>query len=150
VPLIFSGPGIPKNNIQDTMCYLLDIFPTLCDLSNIDTPDSVEGKSLAKCFGSPKENIQIRDELYFAYSFFQRAVKSEGCKLVEYVGENGYLGGRLYNLNEDPLEINNYYDDSKYAEIKNRLTSKMNNLADKWDDRKTEFGKFFWKRMDEK
>ena len=32
VPLIMCGPGIPENQRSETFCYLLDIYPTLCDL----------------------------------------------------------------------------------------------------------------------
>ncbi|KPL09411.1 hypothetical protein AMJ85_06655, partial [candidate division BRC1 bacterium SM23_51] len=32
VPLIISGPGLPEGEKRDALCYLLDVFPTLCDL----------------------------------------------------------------------------------------------------------------------
>ena len=45
-PLIFAGPGIPKGQQSDTLCYLFDIFPTLGDLAKVPGPDGSEGKSL--------------------------------------------------------------------------------------------------------
>src|SRR5690606_25798798 len=47
VPLIISGPGIPQGEKRETLCYLLDLFPTLCEFIDIPTPDSVEGVSFA-------------------------------------------------------------------------------------------------------
>ena len=32
VPLVFAGPGVPKDFRTDSLCYLLDIYPTLCDM----------------------------------------------------------------------------------------------------------------------
>ena len=37
VPLIFAGPGIPQGEKRESFAYLLDIFPTLCDLVGIET-----------------------------------------------------------------------------------------------------------------
>lgn len=45
VPLILSGPGIPQAEKRDALVYLLDIFPSLCKLSDIEIPASVEGQS---------------------------------------------------------------------------------------------------------
>ncbi len=33
VPLIFRGPGIPKNQTSDAMVYLLDLCPTFCEFA---------------------------------------------------------------------------------------------------------------------
>ena len=85
VPLIMAGPGIPANQRSDTLCYLSDIYPTLCDLLGLEKPTTVEGKSLAPCFEDPA--TQIRKRLHFAYRGVQRAVKREGMKLIEYVVE---------------------------------------------------------------
>ncbi|GAF96928.1 unnamed protein product, partial [marine sediment metagenome] len=35
VPLIISGPGMPVGEKRDALCYLFDIFPTLCDQGRI-------------------------------------------------------------------------------------------------------------------
>ena len=38
VPLIFAGPGVPRGETRDSYAYLLDIFPTLCDLADVPDP----------------------------------------------------------------------------------------------------------------
>ena len=47
VPLLISGPGVPAGRTDDSPVYLLDIFPTLCDLCGIPVPASVDGKSFS-------------------------------------------------------------------------------------------------------
>lgn len=45
IPLIFAGPGIPKGQVRDQFVYLLDIYPTLCDILGIKhTPHSTREK----------------------------------------------------------------------------------------------------------
>ena len=46
-PLIFSYPKtLPVNKKINASSMLLDIFPTLCDLTDISQPNDLEGKSL--------------------------------------------------------------------------------------------------------
>ena len=65
VPLIMAGPGIPRNERRSTFCYLLDIYPILCDLVGLEPPETVEGKSLFPCFAQPE--AKIPDKLHLAY-----------------------------------------------------------------------------------
>ncbi|HJO10067.1 MAG TPA: sulfatase, partial [Verrucomicrobiota bacterium] len=47
VPLIIAAPRLETaGQASDTPVELLDIFPTLCDMTGIDTPDFVQGESL--------------------------------------------------------------------------------------------------------
>lgn len=48
VPFIVSAPGMKSTAGKSTqsLVELLDIYPTLCDLAGIESPDFVEGKSL--------------------------------------------------------------------------------------------------------
>lgn len=136
VPLIIGGPGIPKNETRDTLCYLLDIFPTLCDLIEIPVPESVEGMSLVPSIRDPKS--KIRQYLHFAYRDFQRGVRDERHKLIEYVVD-GKRTTQFFDLQQDPWEINNLVNDSFCAEHISRLRNELL----KW---KTEMGdtSSFW------
>ena len=33
VPLVIGGAGLPKDKRSEALCYLYDLFPTLCDLT---------------------------------------------------------------------------------------------------------------------
>ncbi|MCL2479267.1 MAG: sulfatase-like hydrolase/transferase, partial [Treponema sp.] len=82
VPLVMAGPGIPVNQTREQYLYLFDIFPTLCEMLNIEIPASVEGRSFAKMLNDP--SYITRDKLYFAYSDLIRSVKDDTYKLIEY------------------------------------------------------------------
>ncbi|SHH57431.1 sulfatase-like hydrolase/transferase [Clostridium grantii] len=141
VPLVFSGPGIPKNQKTDSYAYLLDIYPTLCDLVDIDAPSSVEGKSLFKTIMNPK--IKTRETLYFAYTNMLRSVKNERYKLIEYVyGDT--TSTQLFDFIEDPCELNNLYSNEDYKKIVDSLRKELFKYRDEWDDCAHKFGKEFW------
>jgi arylsulfatase A-like enzyme len=122
VPLIMSGPGIPKAQKRDAFCYLLDVFPTLCQLCDIEIPESVEGHSLAAVIKNPKR--RIRKNLLFAYRDFQRAVRDKRYKLIEY-SVNSNRTTQLFDLKADPCELNNLADDPKNLKNLTRLRKKL-------------------------
>ncbi|MCD6307923.1 MAG: sulfatase-like hydrolase/transferase [Candidatus Latescibacteria bacterium] len=112
VPLVFSGPGIPKGVRWDAFCYLYDIFPTLCDLLGIPAPGSVDGKSLYPAFDDP--GCRGRDSLFFAYKNFQRAVRTDRWKLILY-NVRGERHTQLFDLLNDPLETADLSKEASHA-----------------------------------
>lgn len=143
VPLLFAGPGIPVDKRSEDFVYLLDIFPTLCDICEIDVPESVEGKSLRPAMTGETGENKTRDTLYFAYTNYQRAVKKDQYKLIEYCVED-LRNTQLFNLLEDPSELNNLADDPDHAKLLKDMRSELFKLRDEWDDEKSEWGKVFW------
>ncbi|HID07742.1 MAG TPA: DUF4976 domain-containing protein, partial [Armatimonadetes bacterium] len=118
VPLIICGPGIPRGKKCDALCYLLDVFPTICELVGLPIPETVEGVSLLPIINGERE--QVRASLFFAYKNVQRAVCEERYKLIEY-----FVGGerhtQLFDLATDPWELKNLCDAPEYAEHLARL-----------------------------
>ena len=102
VPLIISGPGIPKNEVSDALVYLYDIFPTLSDLCELSTPDGIDGKDLIPVLMGKEK--AVRSSLYTAYRNTARAVRTDEWKFIRYPRRNY---SQLFNLKNDPLEINN-------------------------------------------
>jgi arylsulfatase A-like enzyme len=136
VPLIFKGPGIPAGQKCPAFCYLIDIYPTLCDLIGLELPSTVEGESLVPSFQDPEE--RIRDHLLFAYRDLHRSVMGSRFKLIEYVVE-GKRTTQLFDLHEDPFELENLADLSDYSQELARLRGELNQWKD-WDD----WGENFW------
>ncbi len=146
VPLIFAGPGVPKGSRSDAFAYLFDIFPTLCELTDIDPPDTVEGLSLVEAMRNP--SVTTRETMYFAYCESQRAVKDRQFKLVEYVIDGKNNMTQLFDLENDPWETSNLAFEPGHAERVNHLRKEMSQLRDAWDDRETSWGKAFWEGIE--
>lgn len=108
VPLIVRGPGIRPGSRASGYVYLLDVFPTLCDLAGIPIPEQVEGKSFRPVLEGKAE--RIRDVVYGAYCGGtkpgMRAIKKDGWKLIVYdVLEGSVKEKQLFNLNSNPREF---------------------------------------------
>jgi arylsulfatase A-like enzyme len=141
VPLIFAGPGIPKDTKTDSFAYLLDIFPTLCEVLSIPTPESVEGVSLLPAMQKPGE--QGRDELYFAYTDYMRSVRKGPHKLIR-CWEGEQLLTELYHLENDPFELENLSEQE--PSLVQELLKELEKMAEEWDDRQHPMGQTFWSR----
>lgn len=102
VPLILSGPGIPKEKVSTALVYLYDLFPTLCAIGKLPAPGGIDGKNLLPVITGKADGV--RTSLYTAYRNSVRAVRTDEWKLIRYPQRN-YT--QLFNLKKDPLEINN-------------------------------------------
>lgn len=120
VPFIIRGPGIPRGRSIEAFTYLLDIFPTLCDLTGIAPPAGVFGESVRPLWEGKRE--KIRDTVFLPYIQVQRAVRDENWKLIRYP-KLGY--SQLFDLRSDPDETRSVYDDPANAAHVTRLTAAM-------------------------
>jgi arylsulfatase A-like enzyme len=131
VPLVMCGPDIPQDESRNALCYLIDILPTVCELTGRPIPDSVEGKSLNPVIQKEKEGV--RDALYFAYKNCQRALRKGRWKLILY-NVKGEKRVQLFDLDDDPWEMNNLAEDPSQAgrirELTEVLRSLMKQAAD--------------------
>ncbi|MFP4028685.1 MAG: sulfatase-like hydrolase/transferase [Candidatus Brocadiia bacterium] len=142
VPLIFAGPGIVENQRSESFAYLLDVFPTLCDLTGIDIPESVEGRSLRSALQDPRK--QVREKLFFAYTDCQRGLRDQRYKLIQYVVDGRHNMTQLFDLREDPWELNNLATNANYAEKRDELRGMLSEYSKRWDDTDSSWGKTFW------
>lgn len=143
VPLVMAGPGIPADKLIKNDVYLMDVYPTLCELCNVKIPESVDGISFAGMFSD--ENRQTRASMYFAFQSRIRGVKKGRYKLVEYRTEDLKLS-QLFDLEEDPYECCNFYDIAGYEKIAEELREELFALRDSWDDEDTIFGQQYWQQ----
>ncbi len=164
VPLIMSGPGIAANKRVDDFVYLLDIFPTLCDLCQLPVPSTVDGISMASVLKqnhSVRDNISSenvtnqqkkkqqtasRDSLYFAFTDLIRSVKTRQYKLTEACGPDRKT--LLFDLEKDPLEMENLAEKANFQETVRELRQLLISHRDEWDDLKHPMGQAFWQRYE--
>jgi len=116
VPMIIKGPGVPKNETFDAMVYLYDLYPTLSELAGLPKPTQVDGKSLAPILSG--KDSDVRTSLFTAYRHTVRAVRTPEWKLIRYP-ERDYT--QLFNLKNDPLELNNLAENKEYSTTKDEL-----------------------------
>ncbi len=125
VPMIFSGPGIPKNAKNNSFVYLSDIAPTIYEYMNIQAPKIVEAKSLGPILRNPTSSV--RENIYNVYGHWSRSIKTkDGYKLILY-NVDGVQTTQLFNLKTDPWEKHNL---AKNKRLQAQI-SRMRNLLKK-------------------
>lgn len=117
-PVILAGPGVPKNKRSEAFTYLLDLFPTMCDLAGLKVPNGVEGLSLAPVLRG--EQKTRRAAIFTAYRDVQRAVRDDRWKLIVYPRINQL---QLFDLQRDPDELRNLAQDGKYTRQLTTMTT---------------------------
>lgn len=123
VPLVMVGPGIPKNQKTDALCYLSDVFPTVCSFLGIEKPTSVEGKNLMEAIQNPQ--MVFRQNIYYKYRDIQLALRThDDWKLIKY-NVKGVEHQQLFNLKKDPWETKNLAMDKKYQSKMATLTETL-------------------------
>jgi arylsulfatase A-like enzyme len=129
VPLIFAGLDIPRGKSTKAFTYLLDVYPTLCDMLGIAPPPALEGQSLRPLWEGKKE--RLRDSVFLPFMEIQRAVRDDRWKLVCYP-KIGYM--ELFDLQTDPDERSNLIGRSENAGHVQRLLALMKQWQARVDD----------------
>jgi arylsulfatase A-like enzyme len=114
VPMIISGPGVPLNKKTEGFTYLSDITPTIMDYLQVQKPSSIEGRSLLPVIQDPSR--KVRSSIYNVYGHWSRSIKTEdGFKLIVY-NVDGIETTQLFNLKNDPLEIQDLSKNPAHSE----------------------------------
>ena len=124
VPLIAYIPGAKQDYIVEEMAANLDIAPTVLDLAGVtEMPPQFAGASLVP-LAQGKEVPDWRDSLlyeyYWEFNFPSTpttfAVRTNQFKLIQYHGL--WDTDELYDIQNDPKEMNNLIDDPEFLEVK--------------------------------
>ena len=155
IPFAAWGPGIQACGApHKAHVNLVDVIPTICDMLEITIPDGVQGKSLKPIlYGEPypkddfscayaeqgigglnfdwSDNPDFEKCSPFPITFdclnkysqcgTMKMVRKEDWKLV--FDMQGI--GRLYNLINDPAELNNLYNHPECAEVQSDLLQEL-------------------------
>ncbi len=128
VPLIFAGPGI-KHGQSEALVYLLDVYPTICDLVGGQGPKGLDGSSFAPVLKGKSD--KHREALFLAYRHVQRAIRDEEWKLIRYPQINR---SQLFNLDRDPDELNDLSGDPRQAKRINSMLHRLQDLCARFGD----------------
>jgi arylsulfatase A-like enzyme len=141
VPLVMSGPELPRGERREGWVYLMDVYPTLCELAGVAAPPSVEGRSLC---GVLRGTEKGREKLYLAFKDSIRGIKMGRHKLIEYFA-GGKRATQVFDLEKDPLEMVNLAED---GELVVRLRNELAKMRDEWEDLASKKGRKFWGGME--
>jgi N-sulfoglucosamine sulfohydrolase len=163
VSLIMRGPGgFHGGRVNDALVSHIDVFPTLCELLEIEPPDHLQGRSLMPAVrGEAREvNDEVFGELtYHAAYDPQRAIRTRRHKYVRRWGDRDLPvlpniddspskdlllqhglaemprpREELYDLLFDPNEAHNLIDSPDHADVVAILRSRLEEWMEETDD----------------
>lgn len=128
VPLIISAPGLKGNGRRTTsLAELLDLYPTLCDLSGLTMPAHAQGKSLRAVLDDPSVAIH---EAAFTQArrgadaqFWGRSIRTSRWRCTEW--NEGRDGIELYDHDNDPHEYTNLASSKEHSDTLAQLRAAL-------------------------
>ena len=165
VMLMMRSPqsmGMTNGKVIDAMVSHLDIFPTVCDALNIDSPERLEGKSMLPLVRG--EVDQLHDAVFTTVNAHagmevKRAVRTEGFKYIRRYGERGkrvlcncddsiskdmlldhiwadqpLQDESLFDLTLDPMERDNVAGEVRYAAVLADMRQRLAAWMEQTDD----------------
>ncbi|MHC4346723.1 MAG: sulfatase family protein [Planctomycetota bacterium] len=129
VPLIFSWAGHFEQGLKsDALVELVDIIPTLLEMTGQSVPKDMQGKSLLpilKCKADPGEHREFVRSVYYKAlqgpESYATMLRTRRYKIVNY---HGHDLGELFDLEKDPNEFNNLWDNPAHIDTRFELMKK--------------------------
>ena len=118
IPLIISDPNSENIGVKSmSPVELIDLYPTLMDLTNINTPQHVVGKSLEPLMKNVNASVRGSALTRWRNGY---SIKTKRYRLTKW-GNNGELGYELYDHKNDKNELINLASNQDYNELMDSL-----------------------------
>lgn len=138
-PLLMRYPKeIKAGSKFDDLVQNLDFAPTFLDYAGIKIPEDMQGESFRDLVA--QKTGEWRDAVYYTYYEYPSVhmvkrhygVATKRYKLMHFYYDIDEW--ELYDLEKDPSEMNNVYDDPAYAEVKENMHKRLEELRAKYGD----------------
>ena len=127
--------GFFEGAVRQRIANLVDILPTLLELADIATPDSLEGQSLVPTMAGADalQGTAISD--FYEFGVPERMIRTPEWKYVYSHGD----GDQLYDMVNDPAETRNLAAQESAAAVRNTLRDQLlkswDGVPDTWQPR---------------
>jgi arylsulfatase A-like enzyme len=138
VPLIFRHPGhVPKGRRVDLLVSNVDFLPSILDYLGMRSRHTTKPELPGRSFAAELTGKAIDDWDNTIYYEFEnvRAIRTDDWKYIERFRQEP---NELYDLAEDPRELNNLIGQPEHAATQKRLAARLHAYFDrvadpKWD-----------------
>jgi len=141
-PLLVRWPGhVRPGTVSDSLVMNLDFPETMLAAAGVEVPQEMQGLSLLPILENDGKTPKDwpREALYYHYYEFPGAhsvprhygVFDGRYKLINYYQLDEW---ELFDLQEDPNEMNSVYGDPEYAEVQAKMHEKLKELREKYKD----------------
>lgn len=120
VPFVIVAPGVTEpGSHTNAPVSLMDIYPTLTELTGLETPGHIEGRSLVPLLEEPDRSWD--HPALITYGFNNHAVVTDRYRYIRYSDGSE----ELYDIVEDPQEWTNLAERADLAGVKRELARSM-------------------------
>jgi arylsulfatase A-like enzyme len=127
---MISAPNYAKNEITESFTELVDIYPTLCEIANIEAPTYLQGESLTPVLKDP--TTMLKTEIYTRYKEGE-AVIDKDFSYTEFYRGKEYLGNMMYDLHKDLKQNLDISKMPENAELVEKYSEKLKAMRMKVD-----------------
>ena len=141
IPMMIRYPEmITKGKVINRTALNIDLAPTILELAGVEKPDYMQGESMVQLLEQDPNDVPWRDSFMFEYYVDDAypyagpdmlAIRSEKYKLIDAFLENDI--DELYDLENDPGEMNNLIEDPEYDEVEAELRKELEELKVKYN-----------------
>lgn len=130
VPMVIWAPGFIKpHSVIEPMILNVDLAPMFLDLAGVAKPSQMQGTSFLPLLRG--EKVPWRDRIFYEYYWEQAfpqtpttfAVRTDDYKYIYYHGI--WDTNELYDMRNDPNEMNNLIQDTSLFEVGLQLKSDL-------------------------
>lgn len=141
MPFLAQYPGvIPAGSQSDALTVNIDFAPTLLDFAGVETPADMQGQSLQDILKGEEPPADWRNAAYYHYYEYPAVhmvkrhygVRTDRYKLIHFYYDID--AWELFDLQEDPRELNSVYDDPAYAAVRDSLTDLLLALQEQYGE----------------
>lgn len=125
IPFIVRYPGkVPAAKESDALQSLVDLAPTFLSFAGINIPNEMTGVDQSAVWQGSKDSARnhiICENHHEPTTIHQKTYVDKRYKITVYLNQTY---GELFDLQNDPGEINNLWNDEKYQQLKTDLLLK--------------------------
>ena len=126
LPLVVRGPGFPAGAVVDDPVGTIDVAPTALHIAGVEQPAWMEGAVLPPLDPTPREHVLTENDHQMVISLPLRTITTARWKLTRYEAQPGV--GELYDLEGDPGEFDNRWDDPACASVRSDLLALLDDV----------------------
>jgi arylsulfatase A-like enzyme len=126
VPLLVRGPGFPEGVTTDNPVANVDLAATFMRAAGVRSPEPLDGVPLTHALRKKGKDRDILLEVFSRKADQFRGVRSKKWAYAEREGDVA----ELYDLRQDPFQLDNLAKDSSYRKVRAKLASRLRELED--------------------
>lgn len=136
-PLIIASPGMKRGAISNNITEFVDIFPTICELARLKSPDALDGESLVPVLKDPGlatgdfaisqyprgdeiMGYSMRTDHYRLTLWFRGHFREEKIAVKDKIE-----AVEFYDYQTDPLETRSLVNVPEYNELMRKMTQEL-------------------------